>query len=253
MRTGIDYAWGGPPSRAALKRAHIEFVGRYFSLDPSKNIQAHEYQQLRRQGIEVIVAWETTAERARGNQHEGRWDAINAEAQRNLCGMPTNQIIYMAIDFDAQGPEIEQYFRGAGGILGARLGAYGGYRALKHLFDAGLIHHGWQTYAWSNGQWDARARVRQYSNGHQLGGVEVDYDVALDDRPVGPYVPADEARWISEYDRLLHAHKRPGRRLVLRRYMLRRRRLIWHLAQSKGGWTVLNRSARWRALLVRTE
>ena len=47
---------------------------------------------------------------------------------------------------------------------------------ISHLFDAGLIGYGWQTYAWSDGQWDHRAQLRQYSNGHTIAGVGVDYD-----------------------------------------------------------------------------
>jgi GH24 family phage-related lysozyme (muramidase) len=70
----------------------------------------------------------------------------------------------------------------------------------------------------------------------------------------GPYTPSDEARWEHEYDQLQH---RAGpwprlRRRVLRRTMTRRRKLIWQLAQHTG-WGKLNREARYRALLVRTE
>lgn len=68
------------------------------------------------------------------------------------------------------------------------------------------------------------------------------------------YKPPDEARWEHEYDQLA---RRRGpwatmRRRVLRRTMTTRRRLIWHLAQQSG-WQTLNRAARYRSLLVRTE
>jgi hypothetical protein len=251
MRLGIDYAWGGPPPASALKRAGIAFVGRYFSQDPSKNIQAHEYQLLCKQGLDVKVAWETIATRAAEGLHAGRADALEAEAQRVKCGMPAGQVIYLAVDFEAKGPEIREYFRGAHSILGERTGAYGGYEAIKYLFDAGLIHHGWQTYAWSAGKWDPRALLRQYSNGHKLGGVEVDYDVQLAP-PGGPYVPADEHNWIREYDRLVIQHRAPLRRAWLRRAMTRRRKVIRRLAQ-KTGWSMLNRTNRYHELARRTE
>jgi GH24 family phage-related lysozyme (muramidase) len=72
-----------------------------------------------------------------------------------------------------------------------------------------------------------------------------------------PYVPADEARWERQYDRLLR-RKGPWpavRRRVLRRVMTARRREIWRLAKPKGpaGWDELNRRARYEALLARTE
>lgn len=68
------------------------------------------------------------------------------------------------------------------------------------------------------------------------------------------YVPEDEARWEREYDQLRH-RRGPWaamRRRVLRRTMTARRKLIWRLAQ-KTGWATLNRQARYRQLLVRTE
>ncbi len=251
MRIGIDYAYGGPPPIAALKRANVKFVGRYLSLDPSKNITVREYQSLCKQGLGVIVAWETTATRALAGRAAGREDARLAEAQRATLGMPAHQVIYLAVDFDAQGPEIQEYFRGAHDVLEDRTGAYGGHKALKHLFDTGLIHHGWQTYAWSGGRWDRRAHIRQYSNGHRLGGVDVDYDVDINP-PRGPYVPGDEHNWIREYDRLKHERRAPARRIWLRRTMTRRRKLIWHLAQ-KTGWSTLNRTNRYHELARRTK
>lgn len=70
--------------------------------------------------------------------------------------------------------------------------------------------------------------------------------------PLPPYMPADEARWETEYDRLLRTHKRKLRQTVLRRVMTKRRKEIWHLAQQTG-WTTRNRADRYRALLLRTE
>ena len=66
-----------------------------------------------------------------------------------------------------------------------------------------------------------------------------------------PYVPADEARWISEYDHL--PRNRPIRRRVLKRVMTARRKEIWRLAEhQQDGWHVLNREARYHALAART-
>lgn len=175
--------------------------------------------------------------------------------------MPTLQVIYFAVDFDAEGPEVEDYFRGAAQSIGlVRVGVYGGYKVVKHLFEAGLVSAAWQTYAWSEGKWHARARVRQYSNGHQLGGVEVDYDVELLRTPPVPlrpppargYVPGDEHNWIIEYDRLLREKRAPWRRRQLRAWMLRRMRLLRKLAKKKGGWDILNRATRYHELLRRT-
>jgi lysozyme len=74
-------------------------------------------------------------------------------------------------------------------------------------------------------------------------------------RDPAAYKPADEARWEHEYDQLLHRNRRPLRRRVLRRVMTQRRKRIWQLAQGNGGkdWQLLNRAARYRSLLARTE
>ena len=49
------------------------------------------------------------------------------------------------------------------------------------MFDAGLVAFGWQTYAWSAGQWDNRAQIQQYRNDQLIGGVSVDFDRATAD------------------------------------------------------------------------
>jgi hypothetical protein len=42
-----------------------------------------------------------------------------------------------------------------------------------------LIRWGWQTSAWSGGNWDPRAQLQQFSNSHRVGGVECDYNHGL--------------------------------------------------------------------------
>ena len=256
---GIDYAWGGPPSPQALRSAGVKFVGRYFSFDPGKNVNAAEYRRLTALGIGCVVVWETTADRALAGEAAGQSDAHNAESQRVRCGMPASQPIHFAVDFEAAGPDVEAYFRGVHAVLKDRAGVYGGYEVVKHLFDTGLVGHGWQTYAWSGGQWDPRALVRQYSNGHVLGGVSCDYDWKLDvPKPPAPkpaYQNVDELHWIKEWDRIL-PRRTPAahvRRLFLKRQMVKRKALIWKLAEAHTPpqWSVRNRKARYEALRKR--
>lgn len=268
-RQGIDWAWGGPPSAASLRHANIGFVGRYFSYDQGKNIHAGEYKFLRSLGIDVIVAWETTATRARDGGMAGRSDALAAETQRAACGMPGSQPIHFAVDYEASISEIEPYFKSVHNAIGlTRTGAYGGYNVIKNLFDANLIHSGWQTYAWSAGQWDRRARYRQYSNGHFLGGVEVDYDVDIG----APSVPKSAPKPSNPLDVLYD----PERRVVnsylsyikhppFHRYgikvslekMIYMRKNIYEAAvhgkllngkRVRSGWNINNRYARYELL-----
>lgn len=74
------------------------------------------------------------------------------------------------------------------------------------------------------------------------------------DAPPDPFAgyPVDERRWLREYDALRAAHRDIARRIVLVRVMRDRRKSIWQAAQQSG-WDKLNRRARYRSLLARTE
>jgi Domain of unknown function (DUF1906) len=184
-RFGIDFAWGRP-STHELRAAGVTFVGRYFSHDPSKDLTASELHGYQHNGIGVVVAWETTATRTQDGELAGAEDARAALARAHAIGY--GGAVDFAVDFDAEGPEVFHYFRGARHVAGSRCGVYGGYRVVKYLFDNNLVSHGWQTYAWSSGRWDRRAVLRQYSNDHTLAGVSCDYDVELGGAPAKPRV-----------------------------------------------------------------
>jgi hypothetical protein len=90
--------------------------------------------------------------------------------------------IYFAADFDAtpgQQAAINACLGGAASVIGkARTGIYGGFYPVKRAFDAGAARWGWQTIAWSGGQWDSRAHIRQGLS-FSLGGSSVDHDQAM--------------------------------------------------------------------------
>lgn len=181
-RAGVDFAWGRP-SIAALRDEGVTFVARYLSHDSSKNLSPAERRGYHRAGIDVIVVWESTGGRALEGRAAGAEDARNAYYQAVACGMPTDENrrlkrpIYFAIDTDADVDQVKEYFEGVGAVLGHHnAGVYGGIRPVSGLFDLKLVGYGWQTYAWSNGQWDRRAQVQQYLNGQSIGGVSVDLD-----------------------------------------------------------------------------
>lgn len=179
---GVDYAWGRP-STGALKAAGVEFVCRYLSHDATgKNLDRAEADTLSSAGIWLAVVWESTASRALDGYAAGAQDARDAQAQAQACGMPADRPIYFAVDFDATGQEaaITAYFDGAASMLGKdRIGVYGGLAAIRAVLGGGHCAWGWQTYAWSGGQWDGQAHLQQYSNDHTIDGVGLDYDRSL--------------------------------------------------------------------------
>jgi hypothetical protein len=178
---GIDYAFGRPPV-AALKDAGVKFVCRYLSHSPSKNLTPAEANELSAAGIWIVVVWETTARRALDGYAGGALDAMDAQVMAQGCGMPAGRPIYFAVDWDAQPGQqaaINTYLDGAASVLGrGQVGIYGGYEPVSRALAGGHATWAWQTYAWSEGRWDARAQLQQYSNDHTLGGVGCDYDRA---------------------------------------------------------------------------
>ncbi|WP_242614456.1 glycoside hydrolase domain-containing protein [Actinomadura roseirufa] len=204
---GVDYAWGRPGA-SELRKAGARFACRYLSHDTTgKNLTRAEADQLSAGGLWLVVVWESTASRALSGRSGGADDAEDAAKQARACGMPADRPIYFAVDFDADADQqdaINAYLDGAASVLGRdRVGLYAGYWPLKRAFDAKKITYGWQTYAWSGGHWDERAQLQQYSNGHEINGVGVDYDRAMDDDygqwKVGgspkPPVPSKAPKW----------------------------------------------------------
>lgn len=186
QRFGLDWSVAHPPSDAALSAAGVTFACRYLSHNPGKNLKLLEANHLSALGIDLVVVWETTANRANAGHDAGVADANSALGQANHLGMPDDRPIYFAIDFDASTHDLEhgitEYFTGVNEVLGVeRTGVYGGFRQVGAMFDAGLVSWGWQTYAWSAGQWDQRAQIQQYRNSQKIGGVDVDFDRATAD------------------------------------------------------------------------
>lgn len=178
---GVDFAWGRP-GVSALRAAGVRFVCRYLSHDTSgKNLDRAEAETLSAAGLDNVVVWETTATRAGDGYSAGRQDAQDAQAQAEACGMPSDRPIYLAVDYDANPADVESYFAGAASVLPvSRIGVYGGVRVVKALLDRKLVAWAWQASAWSYGQWDPRAHIRQGGQ-HYIGGVDCDDNTAMFD------------------------------------------------------------------------
>lgn len=174
---GVDYAWTHPGG-GALAAAGKAFACRYLSGDASKNLTRSEADDLAAHGVWSVVVWESTSNRAGAGRAAGVADAQAATQQATAAGMPSTRPIYFAVDYDATPATVDAYFQGATSILGAaRLGVYGGFRVVKHLLDTGLAHWAWQTAAWSGGQWDNRAHIKQGAY-VTINGVQCDLDTA---------------------------------------------------------------------------
>lgn len=192
--TCVDYAWGRPGG-AALKAHGVTRVMRYLSLDPTKNLTRSEALDLAAHGVAVGVVWETTAQRALAGHAAGAGDAALALAQAHACGMPAGKPIYGAVDFDAtpaNQTQIDEYFKGWNTVVpAARTGVYGGYWTVSRTMQAGLARFGWQTTAWSGGQWWTGALLQQRGGNVSINGVDCDNNTVLGD--VGTWFPVGSA------------------------------------------------------------
>lgn len=180
---GVDFS-DYRPSLNGLKHDGYTFVARYLSYETTgeKNLTHAEADDIRRAGLSIVMDWEYAADAALNGYEQGVKDARNAKEQADAVGAPSAAPIYFSLDFDvteSQYDVVDRYFDGVASVLGrARTGAYGGYYPIRHLFDEKKIDFAWQTYAWSDGQWDSRAQLRQIENGIAGGNEDKDRSVA---------------------------------------------------------------------------
>jgi hypothetical protein len=140
-----------------------------------------EADKLKAAGIRIVSNFECWADRPLDGYSAGVADAKVAVKNTVNAGGPSNAVIYFSVDFDAtsaqlRGP-VADYFLGAISVIGInRVGVYGGYRTIGSLANQGLATWLWQTYAWSSGNWDPRANIRQVRNGVAVCGGDTDID-----------------------------------------------------------------------------
>lgn len=181
MRTPLlDYSFARPNPKEIVAQG---FKGVLRYLAPASNgakvLGVAERDALRGVGLAIGLVWEWYAQRANEGEAAGVQDGQAALNLANSLGVPESVPIFFAVDWDAtpeQQTAINAYLNGAKTALGDRVGIYGGYWSLKRAFDAHIVKWGWQTYAWSGGQWDSRAQLRQTENGQWNGQVDFDED-----------------------------------------------------------------------------
>lgn len=202
MIKGLDFAWAHVPLDAVAKYVgNGGFVCRYASDDLSKDLSWAEAKAYAARGVWSVLVYETTTSRATAGFVAGQVDAAKARTRAKLLHMPDDRPIFFAVDFDAAGPEVLQYFKGLVDILGlARVGVYGGIRACSYLWRVKLVSYIWQTYAWSGGSWTTPTHIRQVKNDIVIGGVGCDADEAYPDKN------GDYGQWMPDISPLVHKH-----------------------------------------------
>ena len=175
----LDYSFARPDP-AQIKADGFDGVLRYLAPlnEGGKILTKGEVDALQAQGLAIGLVWESYANRALEGSPAGVEDATEALRQARALGVPDSVPIFFAVDFDAtpeQQAAINSYFDGVASVIKPDdIGMYGGFWPMSRAFDAGKIKWGWQTYAWSGGNWDPRAQLRQVENGQWNGQVDFD-------------------------------------------------------------------------------
>lgn len=191
---GIDEAWARlTPDQ--VKATGKEFIVGYVSEDTTgKNITREEVQTAHDAGLGVLLVYEYSTTAVHGGASKGTVDATTGITHVRLLGnYPTGCALAFAVDENtsANPSVVDDYARAFTlkcHVEGFRSMVYGGLATVKRCADLGLADLFWQTYAWSGGQWDSRATIRQIQNGVVIDGKDVDIDLAMVD-DYGAWMP----------------------------------------------------------------
>lgn len=178
---GVDYSWQAPDP-ACLAREGYRFVVRYIGGgSESKQLQSDELAELRAAGLAVAVTYQVGTRTMTKGDHAGQIAARRCLADLDQLGVTAPVPVYHALDTDPAGlnrhawRRVRGYLGGVAKVMGrGRVGIYGGYEAVRRAQLNGWAPWGWQTYAWSRGQWWPGAQLRQTRNHVETCGGTVD-------------------------------------------------------------------------------
>lgn len=179
---GTD-TYGGAAGVANSSLTH--FNCSYLSGFPGKDWTVSDINAWHAQGKPTCVVFEQGASQAEDGFDQGVRDAHAALGEANELGIPSYVPIHFAVDTDASGAAVKDYFLGTKAVLGlTRNGAYGSYFVIRDLVEWGIITNrgAWQTIAWSQGLVDQNAALFQTAippmAGTDINGEGVDLDIA---------------------------------------------------------------------------
>jgi len=176
IKHGCDFAWGVRPGTElhlarALRAAGFDFVIRYLSRDPSKNITAAEVKAYKAEGLGIVTVYEDAAAWMLGGAQAGTDAARLAKDQLRQVGAPEHAPVYFADDFQIsaeQIPAIDACLDATAFVLTETdNGIYGPLAAVSKALH---VRYRWQTVAWSGAWWPAD-NIRQYAVTGNTAGV----------------------------------------------------------------------------------
>lgn len=145
---------------AQMRAMKLDFVGRYFSQYPSKNITRGEVVDLGQNGFNIFSIYEDDVNDWARDYNGGVDNARRYLNQASALGVPLTRPCYFAVDTDVSPsePRLHGYFKGISETLGAgRVGVYGSTGVLRSLRVANLVDFTFRTMstAWNGGAGNA--------------------------------------------------------------------------------------------------
>lgn len=186
MVKGIDTAGRLTRETAeALKAMGYGFAGRYLVPEGySKALTRAEAEAICAAGLRLLTVWETTADRVKGGAAAGAVDGARALACARALDMPSDGIIYFAVDYNAASTEmgvIEAYLRAARAQTEQyEIGVYGSYAVIEEMALRDVCRGYWQCVAWSQGKKSPALNVYQAEWGKAAAGISVDINECAD-------------------------------------------------------------------------
>lgn len=188
MILGIDTATRLTAKTAkAVKESGYEFVGRYLvppQIYTRKSLTAEEARIITDAGLRLLTVWETSASRAKKGASAGTEDGKKALQCAHDIHMPTNGIIYFAVDFEARNGDmiaIQEYLRAASEATDVyKIGVYGSYNVVENIRLTGICKAYWQCVGWSYGKRSLIRSVYQSQWNQVVAGLNVDINECAD-------------------------------------------------------------------------
>lgn len=147
-----------------------DFVARYYSHSPGKNLTRGEALKLTAEDLALVAVWESAGTKASFfNADQGGRDATVALSLAAGVGQPPGTVIYFAVDYDASAEDLRSrilpYFRAVAAALAGKykVGVYGSGLVCQTLLAAGLVQYAWLACA---GGWRGSAAFLKAGGWH---------------------------------------------------------------------------------------
>lgn len=179
MAEGVDYSFSRPDVRCLFnsrKRFAVRYVG---SGSSGKYITRAEANALIAAGLKVAIVYQTTANSCStattpaGPQHGSATTARSPPGCRHGGRSTSRSTPTRGASAPPNGPWCRASATAPRRPWPQPDRCLRGYAAIARLVPT-YAAWGWQTYAWSGGRWSAKAHLRQYLNGQNRCGGEVE-------------------------------------------------------------------------------